>query len=405
MRGDGDRGAAARTRYEAATCHLEAPLAVVDRDAFDANLDDLAARAAGLPIRVASKSVRCRHLLERALAAPHTAGVLSYSLAEALWLHGHGVSDDLLVGYPTADARALDRFAADPAARRHVTLMIDAPAQLDLVDAAVRRMGTAGQEVRVCIELDVSWRPLPGVHIGSRRSPVVTPRQAAELAGIVAARPGFRLVGLMGYEGQIAGVGDASGNPLRAAVIRRMQERSARELAARRAAAVRAVREVCPLEFVNGGGTGSFETTRADESVTELAAGSGLLGPALFDGYSRFRPRPAALFALPVVRKPARRVATLFSGGYVASGEAGPSRLPTPHLPAGLRLRDVEGAGEVQTPVTGRAAGRLAVGDRVWLRHAKAGELAERFNEYHVIAGDDPVRTVPTYRGEGMNFG
>jgi len=162
---------------------------------------------------------------------------------------------------------------------------------------------------------------------------------------------------------------------------------------------------VTPLEFVNGGGTGSIESTGADAVVTEIAAGSGLIGPTLFDGYTRFRPRPAALFALPVVRRPTRKIATLYSGGYIASGPTGPSRQPTPYLPTGLKFLGFEGAGEVQTPVTGRAARTLNLGDRVWLRHAKAGELAERFTHYHLVMGDRVERTVPTYRGEHRNFG
>ena len=197
----------------------------------------------------------------------------------------------------------------------------------------------------------------------------------------------------MGYEGQIAGLGDSpAGKPLAGAVLRWMQRRSAQELAARRANAVAEVAQLAELEFVNGGGTGSIETTGFDDSVTEVAAGSGLIGPTLFDNYRRFAPRPAVLFALPVVRKPKRGMATLFGGGYIASGAAGKDRLPTPYLPAGLKLLGVEGAGEVQTPVTGQAARDLRVGDRVWLRHTKAGELAERFTEYHVIEGGEVTR-------------
>jgi len=393
--------AALRRAYDSATHELDTPLAIVDLDAFDDNLADLVRRAAGMPIRVASKSIRCRFLLERALTHPGTNGVMAYSLAEALWLHQHSVADDILVGYPTVDGTALQRLAADPAARAAITLMVDSVEQLKLID---RLLGEHA-ELRVCLELDVSWRPVPALHIGPRRSPVFTPTEAADLARAVVARRGFRLVGLMGYEGQIAGVGDADSNPAKSLVLRTMQRRSAAELNERRAAAVAAVRAVTELEFVNGGGTGSFETTVADASVTELAAGSGLIGPALFDTYSRFRPRPAVLFALSVVRKPAPDLATLFSGGYVASGQVGPSRLPSPYLPAGLRLTGLEGAGEVQTPVAGAPARELAVGDKVWLRHAKAGELAERFDEYHVVVGERIERTVPTYRGEGVNFG
>lgn len=389
------------TDYDHATQHIDPPLAIVDLDAFDANADALVARAAGKPVRVASKSVRCRTLLERTLARPGFAGLLCYSLAEALWLCDHGVSDDLLVAYPTVDAAALHRLAADGRARGRITIMVDSTAHLELID---RVLGSGHPEVRVCLELDASWRPIPGVHVGTRRSPLHTPRHAAEFARTVTARSGFRLVAMMAYEGQIAGVPDAGRGP-QGMVVRWMQRHSAAELAQRREAAVRAVREVADLELVNGGGTGSVESTRDESAVTELAAGSGLIGSALFDGYTRFQPNPAVLFALPVARKPARGIATLFSGGYIASGPPAPSRVPTPHAPSGLRLLGPEGAGEVQTPVVGKAAKPLRPGDRVWLRHAKAGELAERFTTYHLVRGDRVVDTAPTYRGESQNFG
>ncbi|OLT40708.1 alanine racemase [Saccharomonospora sp. CUA-673] len=391
--------------YDAATKDLDPPLAVVDLDAFDSNVEQLTRRSAGTPIRVASKSVRCRDLLERVLAAPGFHGVLCYSLAEALWLHRCGVSDDLVVAYPTADHAALRALAADDAARAAVTIMVDSTDHLDVVDAA---LGPAHPEIRIALELDVSWRPAPGLHVGARRSPVFRPSSARALAERIARRPGFRPVGMMAYEGQIAGVPDAGHGP-QARLVRWMQRRSADELTQRRGEAVDAVRAVVEaegrLEFVNGGGTGSVESTRADPSVTEIAAGSGLLGPGLFDGYTRFTPAPAALFALPVVRRPTRDIATLFAGGYIGSGPAHPSRLPTPLAPAGLTLIGVEGAGEVQTPVTGKAARDLRIGDRVWFRHAKAGELAERFPTYHLVRGSRIESSTPTYRGESHSFG
>jgi D-serine deaminase-like pyridoxal phosphate-dependent protein len=388
--------------FDLATKDLDPPLAIVDLDAFDANADDLVRRAAGRPLRVVTKSVRCRFLLERVLGRPGFEGVMAYSLAEALWLCEQGLSEDLVVAYPTVDNAALRRLAADDRARAAITLMVDSPEHLDLVRAA---LGHDHPEIRVCLELDASWRPVPGVHVGTRRSPVFGTVDAAALGRTIVARKGFRLVGMMAYEGQIAGVPDAAALPPVNAVIRWMQRRSAAELATRRAAAVRAVRAVADLEFVNGGGTGSVHTTATEDVVTEVAAGSGLIGPTLFDGYSRFRPRAAVLFALPVVRKPTGGIATLFCGGYVGSGPASASRLPSPCLPEGLSLLRAEGAGEVQTPVAGAAAAALRVGDRVWLRHAKAGELAERFDQYHVVVGDRVERAVPTYRGEGRNFG
>ena len=393
-------------RYEQATAHLDPPFAVVDVAAFDSNARDLVRRAGGLPIRVVSKSLRCRYLVERALAQPGYRGIMCYSLAEALWLHSAGMSDDLLVAYPTADRGALRALAANAAARQHITVTVDSAAHLDFIDAT---LGEGHPEIRVCLELDVSWRPLgdrAAVQIGTWRSPLREPAQAALVAEAILARPGFVLVGVLGYEGQIAGLGDSPpGNPVRAALVRAIQARSAAELRERRAETVRRIHALTTLEFVNGGGTGSLESTAADESVTELAAGSGLVGPTLFDAYRKFRPRPAVMFALPVVRRPAPRIATLFSGGYVASGTGTRDRLPTPFRPAGLRLSRVEGAGEVQTPVLGVAADGLRIGDRVWLRHAKGGELAERLTEYHVIEDGAVARSVPTYRGEGQCFG
>lgn len=387
--------------YDMATADLDPPLAVLDLDAFDANAADLLRRAAGTPIRVVSKSVRCRPLLERVLAKDGFAGLMCYSLPEALWHAGQGTSDDILVAYPSVDQGALRALAADERARATVTIMIDSIEHLDVVDVAA---GPSHPEIRVCLELDSSWRPLPMLHFGTRRSPVFTPRQAADLARKVVARKGFRLVGLMGYEGQIAGLPDAAGR-ISDRLVGWMQRRSVAELARRRAEAVRLVRAVADLEFVNGGGSGSIESTRAEKAVTEVAAGSALIGSALFDGYARFRPRPAVLFALPVVHKPSPDIATLYSGGYIASGPTSPSRLPSPYLPSGLRLLRFEGAGEVQTPVTGKAARDLRLGDRVWFRHAKAGELAERFSEYHLLRGGKVTGTVPTYRGESRNFG
>jgi D-serine deaminase-like pyridoxal phosphate-dependent protein len=225
------------------------------------------------------------------------------------------------------------------------------------------------------------------------------------VARAVERRPGFRLVGLMGYEGHVAGVGDVvTGRPLRSRAIRLMQSTARRELAARRAAAVRAVRAVADLEFVNGGGTGSVQHTAAEDAVTEIAAGSGLYQPRLFDNYTSFRGRPAALFAQPVVRRPGVGVVTVLGGGYPASGAAGPDRLPVPYLPEGLRYDPQEGPGEVQTPLLGSAADDLLIGDKVWFRHAKAGEMCERFATLHLVEGDRVVDSVPTYRGEGHTF-
>lgn len=395
--------AADRARYDRATAHLDAPLAIVDLDAFDANADDLVRRAGGKPVRVASKSVRCRALLERILARDGFAGLMSFTLAESLWLARSGF-EDVLLAYPSADHAAFGELANDPKLAAAVTVMIDDPAQLKLIDDS-RDGGT--EVIRVCLELDTSLKMLGGrVRVGALRSPLRSPAQLADIARTVSARPGFKVVGIMAYEGHIAGVGDSvAGRPFRSRAIRLMQATAKRELVERRAEVVRAVRAVVPdLEFVNGGGTGSVQYTAAEDSVTEIAAGSGLYVPRLFDNYTSFTGRPSALFAMPVVRRPGVGVVTVLGGGYPASGAAGPDRLPVPYLPEGLRYDPQEGPGEVQTPLLGSPADDLLIGDKVWFRHAKAGELCERFDKLHLIEGDAVTATVPTYRGEGMTF-
>jgi D-serine deaminase-like pyridoxal phosphate-dependent protein len=394
-------------RLERATADLDAPFVAVDLDAFDANAADLVRRAGGTPIRVASKSVRVPALLRRVLARPGYAGILSLTLPEALHLVATGVSDDVVVGYPSADRAALRALAAgadrDRGAR--VAVMVDAVEQLDLIAAAG---ADPARPVRVVLELDAGL-PLPGgVRLGVRRSPVHTPAQLAALAAEVVRRPGVELLGIMGYEAQVAGLGDAPpGRRLRGLALHAMQTRSRAEIAARRAEAVRAVAAVFggPVPLVNAGGTGSLESSAAEAAVTEVAAGSGLLAPTLFDAYRAFSPTPALFLALPVVRRPGPGVVTAQGGGWVASGPAGDDRLPRPWFPPGLRLDSQEGAGEAQTPLRGTAADGLRIGERVWLRPTKAGEPLERIDVVHLVSGDAIVETVPTYRGEGHAFG
>jgi D-serine deaminase-like pyridoxal phosphate-dependent protein len=395
-----------RQRYDRATAHLDPPFAVLDLAALRSNASSMTQRAGGKPIRVASKSIRSRPVLERILAMDGFTGIMAFTLPEALWLVSTGMRD-VLVAYPTTDRAALAELAADPRAAQEITVMVDRIEHLDFIEAAVSdARGRNRHEIRVCLDIDASFVALGGTfRAGVRRSPIREPEQASDLAIAAAKRPGFRLVGLMAYEAQIAGVGDnPPGNPARTRAIRWMQAQSWRELMVRRGRIVQAVRQITELEFVNGGGTGSIEKTTREKAVTEIAAGSGFFHPRLFDFYRGFTGRPAALFALPVVRRPAPGIVTVLGGGYSASGSAGQDRLPQPYLPCGLSYDPREGAGEVQTPLLGQATEDLRIGDRVWFRHAKAGELCERFAGLHLIDGDQIVDEVPTYRGEGRTF-
>lgn len=384
---------------------VEAPFAFVDLDAMWSNSDSLLQRAADKPIRVASKSIRSRPLIETILDRDERyRGLMTFTLPETMWLAERGM-EDLLLAYPTTNREALGELALSSVANPELApiVMVDSTEHLDLIESV---LGSQASPLRLCLDLDASWRGLRGrLDVGPQRSPVHTPEEAVALAEEIGRREKLDLVALMAYEGQIAGVGDlVPGRPMRSRAIRWMQKKSRLEIAERRAAAVARIREVAPIEIVNGGGTGSLESTAAEEVVTEVTAGSGFFAPAQFDRYSGFTLKPAAGYALPVVRRPGSGVVTALGGGYLASGPADDGRMPVPWLPEGLEFDKEEGAGEVQTPLIGTAADRLKIGDRVYLRHAKAGELCERFESLLLIEGDEIVDEVPTYRGEGETF-
>lgn len=390
-----------RTAVAAHSGPLQTPAMVVDLDAFDANAADLVRRAGSTPIRVASKSLRVPALIERALATPGFAGVLTYSLREALWLQRELGLGDLVMGYPSVDQGALAELVTSPSAAAAITLMIDSVEHLDVVDSV---RSSKAVPVRIAIDVDAGLR-LGSQHVGPKRSPLHEAGAVTALAEEIVRRPGFTLVGVMTYEGQVAGVpDDVPRQRAKSLVVRRLKAASIEQLAERRAAIDTALRQLVELEFWNAGGSGSIESSAADPVVTEVAAGSGLLVPGLFDHYLSFHPRPAAFFGVPVVRKPTPELATVAGGGFVASGPPGKDRVPIPWLPLGLELTGLEGAGEVQTPLTGRAAARLAVGDLVWFRHAKSGELFEHTRQVHLLTGSAFVDTVPSYRGTDNAF-
>ncbi len=389
---------------------LDSPVLALDLAALEHNASDLTRRAGGVPIRVATKSLRVRSVVDDVLGRPGFAGVLAYDLAEAHWLATTSGISDILVGYPTTRREAITQFVGDETATQRVTLLVDSVAHLDLVDATVppARRPT----IRVAIDVDASYRLAGGrIHLGVRRSPIHNRQEAVDLARAIGGRPGFRLVGVMSYEAQIAGVADAvPGRRLTNLGVGVMQRRSMAELRRRRGRILAALGEVADLQFVNGGGTGSLEQTGTDTSITDIAAGSGLFGGHLFDSYSRFRPAPALGFGLDVVRRPAAGIVTCAGGGWIASGPPGADRLPLPVWPEGLEYVGTEAAGEVQTPLRGIAADALAIGDRVWFRHTKSGEVCERVTSVALIERDLSGRArvrdvVPTYRGEGKCFG
>lgn len=402
-----ERGAAPRvirdySYYRSVFSGRRMPFAYVDLDLFDANIRQVVERAAGKRVRVASKSVRSVAMLRRILDAdPTFIGLMCYSPREAVYLAGQGF-DDLLLGYPAWHHDDLAEVASAVSGGAHMTLMVDSVAHVEGIETVARERGV---RLPLCLDMDMSL-DVPGLHFGVWRSPLRAVEDARPVLERIAASDYVSLDGLMGYEAQIAGVGDAMpGQAAKNALVRRLKRRSAREAAERRQGLLELALSLgLTPRFVNGGGTGSIHTTRAEEAVTEITVGSAFYAPGLFDAYRDFRYQPAAAFAIEIVRQPQPDIYTCLGGGYVASGSAGREKLPYVYLPTGARLMPLEGAGEVQTPVRYAGSERLNLGDPIFLRHAKAGELCERFPRLLLVRDGAEVDEASTYRGDGQCF-
>lgn len=386
---------------------LQLPLVAVDLDAFDRNIARLVqhVKDVGRPeltLRIATKSIRVPELIERTLKAdPIFKGVMAFSAHEVLELSRRGILDFLLA-YPTlqvGDQKALLE-ARDLGAQ--VRVVVDHRSQLE---ALAQSFNDPARPLEVVADLDLSLRYLGGlIHLGVRRSPLRTFADVWRLYESLQAFPGLRWGGVMGYEAQVAGLGDR--NPFSRLLntpkhwIRRLSVAEMRKR--RQSIADGFEKRGVKIPLFNGGGTGSLNWACAEQALTEVTAGSALFTPHLFDYYSNIQFEPACAFALQAVRSSDPGFVTLQGGGYIASGEPGWDRVPVPVWPAGLKLVSTEGCGEVQTPVSG--AGSIPLGSAVWFRHAKAGELMERFNEVHLVSKGKLSARASTYRGLGWSF-
>jgi D-serine deaminase-like pyridoxal phosphate-dependent protein len=378
------------------------PFAYLDLDLLEQNIDQIVARAGSKQVRLASKSLRSIAILRRILASnPVFQGIMCYSPMEAVYLASQGF-DDLLIGYPTWNEHDITAIARAVAEGTHITLMVDSSEHVEQIERIASRQGV---RLPLCLEIDMSM-DLPGLHFGVWRSPVRTLEQARPVIECIKASSHVWLDGLMGYEAQIAGVGDNfPGQVAKNAIVQGLKRRSIREIAKRRSAFADFVRTYdLSLRFVNGGGTGSLSTTNTESVVTEITVGSGFYAPALFDNYRDFRYQPVAGFAIEIVRHPRPSIFTCLGGGYIASGSVGAEKLPQPYLPYGAQLISLEGAGEVQTPIKYEGDIPLKLGDPVFMRHSKAGELCERFKQLLLVADGAIVDEVTTYRGDGQCF-
>lgn len=326
---------------------------------------------------------------------------MCYSGAEAVWLSQQGF-DDLLIAYPVVDRLQIQAICQEVKSGKQVICMVDSEAHVSQLDAVAREQGVV---LPICIDLDMSIDP-PGIHFGVYRSPVNSVEKALALHSVIKSAKHVTLMSLMGYEAQVAGLGDhVPGMGLKSVAIRFLKRKSIKAVAERRAAVVNAlIQDGANLKIVNGGGVGSMEFTREESVVTEIAAGSGFYQSHLFDYYDNFRHEPAAGFTVEIVRQPQPGMWTCHGGGYIASGSVGQEKAPLPYLPAGTRLHPNEGAGEVQTPILYQGPEKLEIGAPIFFRHSKAGELCERFNLLHCIREGKPAGTLLTYRGEGKSF-
>jgi len=378
------------------------PLAYVDLDLFDENVKNIIPRAGGKKIRVASKSVRCSSLLKRVLNSnPIYQGLMCFTVSEAVYLSQQGF-DDLLVAYPTTQIDQLKLACDEVAKGKSIIMMVDTKEHLVSHQAAAVAIGVT---LPICMDIDMSSK-FPGIHFGVHRSSITHENQAASLYEEIKNCDHLKLVGIMGYEAQIAGVGDNyPGEAIKNFVVKLLKSKSIKEVAARREAVVKRLQSMgAEMPLINGGGTGSLESTREEGVVTEVTVGSGFYASGLFDNYSIFKHLPSAGYAIEVVRTPVPGIYTCHGGGYTASGSIARDKQPKPYLPLGAKLTPNEGAGEVQTPIAYSGKEDLQLGDPVLMRHSKAGELCERFNSLLLISDGKIVDEVPTYRGEGQCF-
>jgi D-serine deaminase-like pyridoxal phosphate-dependent protein len=379
------------------------PLAFVDLDLLDHNIRSVLKRAGNLPVRVASKSIRCLPLLQYILQADDRfQGIMAYHPLEAVKLSQAGL-DDILLGYPCYAEQHIQAVLQEVKRGKKLVFMVDEEQQLLQIERIARAAQT---EARVCMDVDMST-DFPGLHFGVWRSPLRTVKDVMKLAEVLKRCQFIQLEGIMGYEAQIAGLGDAiKGAGLKNLVVKFLKNISVKDLSSRRGAIVQALKDAgLKPNLVNAGGTGSLETSIQEPWVTEVTVGSAFYAPALFDHYTTFRHQPAAAFALEITRIPSPGIYTCQGGGYIASGEAGVLKQPVPYLPEGMKPIATEGFGEVQTPVRYKGPEKLQVGDPLFFRHSKAGELMERFEKVYLIRNGKIAEQVTTYRGAGWCFG
>jgi D-serine deaminase-like pyridoxal phosphate-dependent protein len=323
-------GEVGRSKWE-----LDTPVLLADLDVVEANIERLAryCRAAGVAWRPHTKGQKVPALAHKELAAG-AIGITCAKLGEAEVMAAAGIRDILVANQvvgPTKAARLANLLM-----HADVMVTVDSLENAEELSTAASRKG---RSLRVLVE----------VNVGMNRAGVEPGEPAVRLAGKVAALPGLRWVGLMGWEGHCGGIADPA------------EKRGAIETAvgALVDTADRCRQAGLPVEIVSCGGTSTFQVTAHIRGVTEVQAGGGIFGDVLYQ--TRGVDHPCGLTVLSTVTsRPTPTRLIVDSGRKAMSVDVA---LPRPKdLPAvsAVSLSAEHGRVELREPND-----RLRVGDKV----------------------------------------
>jgi D-threonine aldolase len=214
---------------------LPTPALVVDVDAFEHNLDTMAAALSGARCRPHVKAHKTTALAHEQAARGHAAFTCA-TPREMVGMAKAGLDEDLLLANEVVDP---DRLASLASLDGRVTIAVDAEATID----AAAQNGLREVVIDVFVGMPRCGCP---------------PDQAGRLADYARAR-GCSVRGVMGYEGHVVGVADRA--------TREEQTEAAMQM-------LLAAHADVGGELVSGGGTGTYDI---NTWVTEIQAGSYVL--------------------------------------------------------------------------------------------------------------------------------
>ena len=227
---------------------VDTPALFVDLDMLEENIARIAGacRKGGINWRPHTKGIKVPQIA-RKLIEGGAAGITCAKLGEAEVMAAHGFSD-ILIANQIVGPQKITRLVA---LRRSCDIMVAVDNRENVV-AIADAARAAGVTIRLVIEVDM----------GMKRAGVEPGEACVALAQFIAKQGGVKFAGLMGWEGQTAGIADAK----------------------EKTAAVKGIAqtaEICrdaglPVEIVSCGGTGTYWITAPQPGITEIQAGGGL---------------------------------------------------------------------------------------------------------------------------------